>query len=70
MTQTRMYLVTSDFGTNHLVEATSQAAAIRAVVGKKFVATVPSAKEVMQLMRQGIDVITEPDDNHALDSND
>ena len=57
MSTTRMYLVTSDFGSKHLVEAASQAQAIRAVVGPRFEATIPSNKEVVALMRDGVEVL-------------
>lgn len=58
---TRMYLVVAkDLGVKKLVEASSQARAVSAVVEPAFTVTIPTQKEVVQLMREGVEVVSDP----------
>jgi hypothetical protein len=52
---TRIYLITNGKQT-HLVEAASQAQALRVVVEGQFSVTVPSARQVAGLMETGVKV--------------
>lgn len=60
---TRIYLVTDNTGQQTaqrwLVDATSQARARAAITTERFVVTVPSAAEVVALMRADVPVITD-----------
>ena len=51
-TEQRIYKVTSG-GTSHLVQAASQAQALRHVAGKTFAVEVAKAVDVAQLMTKG-----------------
>lgn len=53
---TRLYLVLGEDGEHHLVDAGSVAQAIRHVTANRFSATVPSAKQVAELMSNGMTV--------------
>ncbi len=54
-TEQRIYKVTNG-GTTHLVQATSQAQALRHVAGKTFAVEVAKAVDVAQLMTKGCTV--------------
>ena len=59
---TRIYLVTDGVGKDAqrwLVDSTSQARARAAITTARFVVTVPSAAEVVALMRADVPVITD-----------
>ena len=52
MAEQRIYVVTNG-GTQHLVQASSQAQAIRHIVGKTFDARIAKTLDVAQLMGNG-----------------
>lgn len=52
----RIYLVVGPGNSQHLVQATSQAAAIRAIVANAYTVSVASQTDLVALTRQGIEV--------------
>jgi ribosome biogenesis SPOUT family RNA methylase Rps3 len=54
-TEQRIYKVTGN-GAEHLVQATSQAQALRHVAGKQYAVDVAKAIDVAQLMSKGIKI--------------
>lgn len=53
---TRLYYLSAQDGEQHLVEAASQAQALRHVVANRFSIHVPDAKYVAGLVAQGVKV--------------
>lgn len=67
MSATRMYLVVSDFGSKHLVEASTPAAAVHKIVKSIFTVTLPNSLELVNLMREGVPVVSKAEDAPLLD---
>lgn len=67
--QTRIYVVVEKDGTKRMIEATSQAQAIRHCVKDRFTASVATAKDVADLSRAGIQVERAGEEQPATESN-